>query len=265
VFLSAALPLYALTPLKILDPQRIAVLAAVPIAIISGHFLKENKRGFLLVFTAFLIVSSTFLTLDLAKGTKVDANLVEVLQKAPEGRFIAPESPSWFPLLPVLTGKPSIDGLSPFERILPEIRALPCQHFGLWFDGISVDERNKIYSHFITNSEDYAIKYVIITKNTSFIMPDVEYESIYSSDGFEVLSLRNNISFVTGGDYERPGAQTFIITPHSDVISVKEAYTSSWKSDCGNVTADNLGFIKIEGKCDSIILRYEPSIFDAVK
>jgi hypothetical protein len=262
VILSLALPLYSFTPLGILDPQRIPVHATIPIAIVVSYSLRKNKLSLLLIAIAFTTISLSLLTTNFCSSIRIDEKIIQTLKAGEDGRFIAPEAPVWTEMLPLFTGKPSIDGHSPYERFLPELRKYKHQNFGSWFEGVTIEERNTIYKHLIENSEKYAIKYVLVVNGSAFIMPNVSYATIYSSPEFIIMKLENNVSFIEGGVYKWLDANTVLIHPTKDRVLLREAYAPGWKTSCGNLKSDEDGFMLIEGNCKEIILRYAPSIFD---
>jgi hypothetical protein len=262
VILSLALPLYSLTPLGILDPQRIPIHAAIPIAIVVSYSLRKNKLSLLLIAIAFTAISISLFTTNFCTGVTIDKKIIQALKEDEYGRFITPEAPRWTHMLPLFTGKPSIDGHSPYERFLPELRKYKHQNFGSWFEGVTIEERNAIYRHLIENSEKYAIKYVLVVNGSAFIMPNVSYTTVYSSPEVAIMKLENNVSFIEGGTYKWLDANTVLIHPTKDRVLFKEAYAPGWKTSCGNLKSNEDGFMIIEGNCKEIVLRYAPSMFD---
>jgi len=262
IFLASFLPLYSFTLLQVIDPYRVAVFAVIPMSIFAAYTLQKNKVGILLLTISFLLISSVLLTTVWPFGIEIDKNLIEKLKIAPEGRIIAPEPPTWIHMLPALTGKGSIDGLSPYERYLPELRKLKNQHFGLWFDDVTIEQRNKIYSSFITNSEKYGIKYIIFTKESKFVMPNVNYTLLYSSKEFDVYMLNNEVNFIEGGKMERPNPNMMIVYPSEENVLIKEAFAPGWKTSCGTISPNLDGFILLSGDCKEMVLTYKPTIFD---
>jgi hypothetical protein len=260
-FLSSAL-ISSATFLSLMDPQRIAFYASIPLVIVSAFILQKNKHGLILSIISLLLISFTFLSTSYTKMLKVDEEFITTLKNSKEeGRMLIVEPEEWMHALPALTDKPSIDGYSPWERYLTYFRNLRfLNNFGLWSEGTTLEQKQEVYNQVFLNVSKFAIKYILIHDNSGIKLPTyLEFETIYNQNGWRILKLKQSISFIENGTLISTDPNELLIYPQGDTILLKQTYFPGWQASCGKIKKSIDGLTIIENNdCGKIILKYNP-------
>jgi hypothetical protein len=245
-----------------MDPQRIAFYASIPLVVVSTFILQKNKYGLIFSIISLLLISCTFLSTSYTKMLNVDEKFVATLKNSKEeGRMLIIEPELWMHALPALTDKPSIDGYSPWERYLPYFRNLRfLNNFGLWSEGITVEQKQKVYDQVFLNVSKFAIKYILIHENSSIKLPVyLNFETIYNQNGWKILKLKQSIDLIENGTLINIDPNELLIYPQANTIFLKQTYFPGWQASCGKIKQSFDGLTIIENsRCEKIVLKYNP-------
>jgi hypothetical protein len=259
---SSAVLISLATFLSIIDPQRIAFYASVPLVIVSASILQKNKYGLALSIISLLLISFTFLSTPYTNMLKIDENFITTLKNSKEeGRMLIVEPEMWMHALPALTDKPSIDGYSPWERYLPYFRNLRfLNNFGLWSEGTTLEQKQEVYDQVFLNVSKFAIKYVVIHKNSPIKLPAyLDFQTEYDKNGWKILKIKQPISLIDNATLVQENPNELTIYPKADRMLLKQTYFPGWQISCGRIkrSADGLTIIE-NNNCEKIVLKYNP-------